>query len=65
MLYTDALLIYRNCILKNGLLNLWKGNASFSVLTGKDEQISAIANPTNQVKKETITQPHTTPTGPV
>jgi hypothetical protein len=33
-------------------------------LTGNEEQISAMAKPTNQVKNVTITQPHTTPTGP-
>ena len=34
------------------------------VLTGKDEQISAMAMPTNQVKKETMTHPHTRDAGP-
>ena len=32
--------------------------------TGKEEQISAIANPTNQVKNDTTTQPHTSVAGP-
>jgi hypothetical protein len=34
------------------------------VLTGKEEQISAMAMPTNQVKKETTTQPQTREAGP-
>lgn len=34
------------------------------VLTGKEEQISAIAIPTNQVKNVTRTQPHTRVAGP-
>lgn len=32
--------------------------------TGKEEQISAIANPTNQVKNETTTHPQTRLAGP-
>ena len=32
--------------------------------TGKEEQISAMATPTNQVKKETTTQPQTREAGP-
>lgn len=32
--------------------------------TGKEEQISAIANPTNQVKNDTTTHPHTRLAGP-
>ena len=32
--------------------------------TGKEEQISAMAMPTNQVKKETTTQPQTRGAGP-
>jgi hypothetical protein len=35
------------------------------MLTGKEEQISAMAMPTNQVKKETMTHPHTSDAGPV
>lgn len=34
------------------------------MLTGYDEQISANARATNDMKKETTTQPHTTPTAP-
>jgi hypothetical protein len=34
------------------------------VLTGKEEQISAMAMPTNQVKKETTTHPQTREAGP-
>ena len=34
------------------------------MLTGKEEQISAMAMPTNQVKNETTTQPHTRLAGP-
>ncbi len=34
------------------------------VLTGKEEQISAIAMPTNQVKNDTITHPQTRLAGP-
>jgi hypothetical protein len=33
-------------------------------LTGKEEQISDMAKPTNQVKNVTTTHPHTSPTGP-
>jgi hypothetical protein len=32
--------------------------------TGKDEHISAMAIPTNQVKKQTTTHPHTRLAGP-
>jgi hypothetical protein len=32
--------------------------------TGKEEQISAMAKPTNQVKNVTTTHPHTIPAGP-
>lgn len=41
-----------------------EGNGPVTILTGKEEQISAIAMPTNQVKKETTTQPHTRGAGP-
>ncbi|EEC77178.1 hypothetical protein OsI_15667 [Oryza sativa Indica Group] len=41
------------------------GETKRGVLTGKEEQISAMAKPTNQVKKETTTQPQTRLAGPV
>jgi hypothetical protein len=41
-----------------------EGGRNGSARTGKEEQISAMATPTNQVKKVTTTQPQTRDAGP-
>lgn len=42
----------------------WKWKSDEGGQTGKEEQISAMATPTKQVKNETTTHPHTRLAGP-
>lgn len=55
--YNEYLLYYK----KSNNKNIYRNE---KLLTGKEEQISAIAIPTNHVKKDTRTHPHTRVAGP-